>query len=260
MNITEFRKLKRRQYKASWQWAKRRKMKAQRKGSGWSSSASSDINVSQEDIQSESEDRFQVVIDPIGEESDFEDSSTLRDVLGEVHEGEEEDRQVKWPPKDVTNLAKKLAQPKSYWEFLDITVLNKAEIRTWEEGQKFMKRAIRHSESEPDGKRKRVKTKKFGEDNSDSDEEERRLPSKKDTRGKETETDGRPTMPLHPPARKKISLDAGSPLPKRLYTSAPSRFDIPDEIDSVNSVDLTNEVAASPSNNSQSQKLDELIQ
>ena len=90
MNITEFRKLKRRQYKASWQWAKRRKMKAQRKGSGWSSSASSDINVSQEDIQSESEDRFQVVIDPIGEESDFEDSSTLRDVLGEVHEEEEE--------------------------------------------------------------------------------------------------------------------------------------------------------------------------
>jgi len=33
MNITEFRKLKRRQYQASWQWAKRRKMKAQRKGS-----------------------------------------------------------------------------------------------------------------------------------------------------------------------------------------------------------------------------------
>ncbi len=78
---------------------------------------------------------------------------------------------------------------------------------------------------------------------------ERRLPSKKDTRGKETETDGRPTTPL---ARKKISLDAGSPLPKRLYTSTPSRFDVPDEIDSVNSVDLTNEVAASPSNISQS--------
>ena len=33
MNITEFRKLKRRQYQASWQWAKRRKMISQRKGS-----------------------------------------------------------------------------------------------------------------------------------------------------------------------------------------------------------------------------------
>ena len=69
---------------------KEKKNESAKKGSGWSSSASSDINVSQEDIQSESEDRFQVVIEPIGEESDFEDSSTFRDVLGEVHEEEEE--------------------------------------------------------------------------------------------------------------------------------------------------------------------------
>ena len=88
MNITEFRKLKRRQYKASWARAKRRKIKLQRKGSGWSSSASSDINVSQEEEQSESEDRFHVVRN--GEELGSEGSRSLEDVLGEVYEEEEE--------------------------------------------------------------------------------------------------------------------------------------------------------------------------
>ena len=63
-------------------------MKPQRMGKVGLVPPALDINLSQEDEQSESENRFNVVLEPNGEELGSEGFKSLGDVLGVVHKNE----------------------------------------------------------------------------------------------------------------------------------------------------------------------------